>query len=83
MLKFTEENKKIQEETKAEYKRNSGSSKKKSSSGKAKKRKYQEKDVIHAKCKIDVPNVLKKKLGEDWEFITCQKYVLPHPTIAH
>jgi len=43
--------------------------------GKSKKRKYQEKEIINIKCKIDVPNILKKKLGEDWEFITCQKYL--------
>jgi len=89
ILKDNEENRKLQEELRNEYKTKapSKSLKVKGSTGdKSKKRKYNQDKAIDGKYKIEIPLPLRKKLVDDWAFITCQKYLLAlprNPTVAN
>lgn len=82
IMKFSEENKKLQEELKAEVMKNSDNKIKRSrkelvssTDGKTKKRKVDQ-TVVDPKYKLDIQQNLKQKLVDDWENITIHKYVL-------
>jgi len=72
IMKNNEENKRIQEELKIEYR-------KLSSTKKTNRRLNHAEKVVDIKCKIEIPISLKKKLVSDSENITQQKYLVSLP----
>lgn len=85
ILKYNDENKKIQEDLRNEHKKISTKRTKGPGEMKSKKRKLAQEKAVDPKYKIEIPLPLKNKLIDDYQSIVSQKYlvVLPRqPTVV-